>query len=121
LRTRRFLDRQASPGEDPFERLSLDALHGDEVHRFAVSQGGAVDVVDRDDVGMVERGGRLGLALEAPPALGVSDGLAGEDLQGDRPLEVGVESAIDDAHSALAELAEDAIVRNGLFGHGREV
>ena len=105
-------------GEHLVEGLALDALHRDEVHRLAFAEGSAVDVVDRDDVGVVQRRGGLGLALETPPALGVADGFAGEELQGDRALEPRVERAIDDSHPALAKLAEDPVMGDRLFGHG---
>ena len=42
------------------ERLALHVLHGDEVDAVRL-----VDVVDRDDVGVVERGGGLGFLDEA--------------------------------------------------------
>ena len=52
--------RQPALGDEPVERLALDELHGQEVDAV-----GFLDRVDGDDAGVVERGERLRLALEA--------------------------------------------------------
>ena len=57
---------------------------------------------------MVERGGRLRLALEAAARIGVGD-LAGEELDCDRPVQLRVERAIDLTHAAFAEQRLDAV------------
>jgi hypothetical protein len=52
------------------------------------------EVVDREDVGVRERGDRLGLALEAGERVGVRGQLRREDLDGDVPVELRVAGAV---------------------------
>jgi hypothetical protein len=52
---------------------------------------------------VVERGERLGLALEACQAIGVGRHLRGQHLERDLPLEPGVLGQVNLAHPALAE------------------
>jgi hypothetical protein len=66
--------------------------------------------VDRHDVGMVQAGHRLGLALEAVELARVEQGVAGQDLEGDVPAEGDLLGLVDDAHTAAADLAEDAVI-----------
>jgi len=49
---------------------------------------------------MVERGGHLGLALEALTELGVFGQLGGDELQRHDPVERKMGRAVDDAHAA---------------------
>ena len=51
---------------------------------------------------------------EAGIAVGITDELEGQELQGDDAVELQVLATVDDPHVALAELLEDAIVRNCL-------
>ena len=69
-------------GDDVLERDAIEKFHGDE--------GCAVffaDVVDGADVGMIERGGGLGFALEAGEGLRIVGDVVGEELQGDEAAE----------------------------------
>ena len=61
-------------------------------------------VVDRADVGVVQRGGRARLALEALERLRVAAELLGQELQRDAAAELRVLRLVDDAHAAAAEL-----------------
>jgi len=90
---------------------------GDELHRDEMAAVGIVDVVDRDDVGMVEGGGGAGLLDEALPALGPLKGLRAEDFESDLAPEAGAFSEGNDPHAAFTELVKDLIVRNGLGRH----
>ena len=65
-----------------------------------------VDVVDVNDVGVIQGRGRLGFLDEPSLALGVSDLLRRQDLEGNRTVEVGVAGLVDHSHPALAELLE---------------
>jgi len=76
-----------------------------------------IDVMDDANIGMVERGGRLGLALEAFEGLKVRGKLLREELEGDESVQLGVLSLIDYTHATTPELLENAIVGNGLAGH----
>ena len=66
-------ERRALGTNGVVERAALDVLHGDEV-----DAGGAVDVVDRDNAGVVEGGGGLGFLDEAAFAIRVGHGFAAQ-------------------------------------------
>jgi hypothetical protein len=86
-----------------------EAEAGDQFHGEEHGVAELVDLVDVDDVGVGEAGHRLGLAEHAVLALAVVAGAmaAAHDLDGDAAGELGVLGLVDDAHAALAELAED--------------
>ena len=87
------------------QRAALDQLHGDEHHAVRL-----VHLVDRGDVGMGHRGGGPRLAQEAQPALFVVHPLPPQDLEGDTATELLVLGGVNLAHSALADLRQDAEV-----------
>src|SRR6185312_6200407 len=64
------------------QRAAVNVLH-DEV----VEPGLALYPIDRNDVGMIELGRRLGFLLEAMDHLGVVRGLGWEHFDGHLPLE----------------------------------
>ena len=87
------------------KRLAIAELHDDE----AAAPLGA-DLVDRADVGVIERCGGLCLAQETPaPSFGVGLGTR-DQLDRDGALERAVVGEIDLAHSARAEFADHAVV-----------
>jgi hypothetical protein len=86
------------------ERLPFHELHRDEVVAVRLFH-----LVDRDDVGMVERGRQLGLADETLGAGVVGQGGAGEDLERHVPVQPLVARAVDDAHAAGAQPLRDAV------------
>ena len=55
---------ERAAGDGVFERFAFETLHGDEGFAVFLS-----DVVDRADVGVIERGSGLGFALEAGEGL----------------------------------------------------
>ena len=69
---------------------------------------------DRHDVGVVQPGRRLRLALEPPHLLGVQQRAGREHLQGHAPAQRLLLGLVDDAHAAPADLAEDAVVAQPL-------
>jgi len=77
------------------ERDAFEKLHGDEGDAIVF-----VDVVDRADIGMIERGGGLSFAAEAFEGGRIFGDLVGEKFEGDEALEFGVFGAEDDAHAA---------------------
>ena len=106
------VQRQAALGDDISQRSPVD--------QFQRQEGDAVDLlnrVDRDDVGMIELGGGARLALEALPAVGVAGQFAGQHLQRDAPLELGVFGEVHLAHAALAEQFEDPVVTERAANH----
>ena len=107
-----------------------EVLAGEELHRVvgeALPSGAAgllgrrqgVDVVDADDVRVIERGGGLGLALEALDDLVLDAPAYEEDLEGDLAAQVAVVGAVDDAHAAAAQLRDDAVAAHQQGGVGR--
>ena len=83
-------------------RTALDQLHGHEVDVLV-----AAALVDGNDIGVVERGGRLRFLNEARPALGVPHLFGGKDLKSYQPVEAGVAGFRHHAHAARAERFED--------------
>ena len=67
------------------------------------------DVVDRQDVGMVQRGGRLRLRDEPLQPVAVLERLRRKHLDGDLPAEARIARAIHLAHSAGAEMPQDLV------------
>jgi len=63
------------------------------------------DVVDDEDVGVVEPGGRFRLLLESREAVGVRRKLRVDHFQGDVPLEPRVPRPVDLAHAAAPRSA----------------
>jgi hypothetical protein len=96
---------QRALGDDPIERRAFNQLHRDE-RRAGV----LVDVVDRDDVRVVEGGGRARLLHEPPVAIGVGCRLRRQHLDGDRPAEARIDRAVHDTHPAPADLRFDTVV-----------
>jgi hypothetical protein len=92
------------------------AFHGDERSAFVLP-----DVVDGANVGMVQRGGGLRLALESGQGLWVSGYFFGKELQGDKAAQTRVFSLVDNAHATATQLLDDAVVRDGLADHQGQI
>jgi hypothetical protein len=105
---------QAHPdlGDPALQALAVDQLHGDEARAA-----GFLDRVDRDDVGVVERRYRLGLALEAPQPVGVVRHIGWQDLECNAPPQSLVLGGVDRTHAAFTQLAENSVVRECLADH----
>lgn len=80
------------------EGLSLHELHDNIEHSLNVAE-----VVDRDKVGVIEAGHRLGLGFKRGAELGVIAELAGEDFDGDVAIEGFLACFINRAHTALGD------------------
>ena len=87
------------------QRLAGEELHHQEQRALA----GAPEVRDGDDVRVSEAARRLGLALEAAGELFLAAELGQEDLDGEIAPHHGVLGAIDRAHAADADAADDAV------------
>ena len=83
---------------------------GDELHD--VVRGAVVlpEPVDRDDVRVVQLGGRLRLPLEPPPLGRVAEDRGRQQLDRDPPAERHLLGLVHDAHPAAPDLAEQAEV-----------
>ncbi len=99
------------------QRFAGQELHGNEIDRAPFGRG-LVDLVDRDDVRVVERGGGPGFLDEAPLAFGVTHLGGGQKLECHEAVQACVAGFPDDAHSAIAQLRHDAVVGNGPADEG---
>lgn len=68
------------------------------------------DVVDRADMGMVQRRGGLGFPLESLQGLRISGNVFGQELQRHVSAEPGVFSLIDHAHPTAAEFVLNSVM-----------
>jgi hypothetical protein len=59
-------------------------------------------VVYRNNVRMIQRGCHLSLALKTSSSVGICD-ISGQELHRHGPVQLRIESAIDDTHAALAK------------------
>ncbi|MGA3210718.1 MAG: hypothetical protein ABSD20_05375, partial [Terriglobales bacterium] len=75
-----------------------------------------VDFVNRADVGMVERRGCTGLALESFQRQRVLESAFGQELEGDLAFQVDILGLIDDTHAA-AQLLQNPVVGNQSTDH----
>src|SRR6202020_1604045 len=97
------------------EWLPLQQFNRDEA-----SPTGLVDLIDRADVRVVQRGCGFGFSLETAESLYVLGEFVGQKLQGDVAAESQVLGFIYDAHAPAANFAKDAVVGNRLtHGLGR--
>ena len=103
---------QAALGNQIDQRFALHVLHH---HEFGVAFRN--DVVNGDDVGVVQRGGGLRFLDEAAAALGIARAGAGENFDGDKPVEAGVLGLPDFAHASGAELFQELIVVDSFPDH----
>src|SRR5271157_2299873 len=87
------------------QRLAFQIFHDDEGPTFVF-----IDLINRADVGMIERRGGAGLALEAAQRLAVFSQLFRQKLEGDQPLQLAILGLIDDTHAPATDLLNDAIV-----------
>jgi hypothetical protein len=75
-----------------------------------------VKTIDGGDVGVVQRGQQLGLAVEARQPLGLARHVGRKHLDRDLAVEGGVLGLPDHAHPALADLLDQAVVQQLLSG-----
>src|ERR1700756_3881850 len=114
------LHRQRSSADQVLQRLPVQKLHGDERLPLVFA-----NLVDRADVGMVERRGGLRLALEPFECLAIARHAVGKKFQGHRTTQARILSFVHNAHTATTQLRDDAVMRNYLakcwfpFAHKR--
>ena len=104
---------QRTAGDAMLQRHAIEKFHGNE--GFAVL---VVNFVDRADIGMIQRGGRLGFALKAAKGLRVFSDVIGQELEGNKAVKLHILGFVDNPHAAATELLQDAVVRNGFANHG---
>ena len=97
-----------------------DVLALDELEREEDPPVGLTEVVELDDVGVVQLGEGLRLALEALDVVRVLAQGRVDDLERDLAPELLLGRLVDDAHGAAAQLTPEAVARHELFGQGVE-
>ena len=103
-------DRQASlAGEQRGQALAHQVLH-DDVRRPVF---GDPEVDGRGHVLVLERAGRLGLALKAREDVAALGEIAAQELDREAAPQDRVLRLVDDAHAALREQADDAVLAAG--------
>ena len=106
------LDLQRSASDTVFQCHAVEELHSDK--RLMVL---LPDFIDRADIGMIQGGSRLRLALKPSQRLGVVRNSIREKLQGDKSVQGYVLGLVDYTHAAAAEFFDNAVVRDGLTDH----
>src|SRR5215510_9082211 len=101
-------------GDELAHVLALDKLHRDEMHAFDF-----VDIEDRADVRVVQRGGEPCLSFEAFEISLLRAELGRYHFNHDRASELEVGSFVNGTLPANTELVSDAIVAEGLADHLR--
>src|SRR5262245_33788668 len=96
--------RKRSSRDDIRECLAVDQLEDDADDAIRVFES-----VHGGDVGMVQRGEQLGLALKTGETIGILRERFGQNLDGDLALQPRIRRAIDFAHSACADQAENFV------------
>ena len=88
-RARRSFDIHGAAVDAVLERLAVEKFHGDEGLAVLFA-----DVVNGADVGMVERGGGLGFALETGEGLGIAGDILAAEISARRNGSRRVSSAL---------------------------
>jgi hypothetical protein len=70
------------------------------------------EIVNRQDVGMIERRDGLRLLLESAQSLRIARERCGQNFDGDIPVETGVARAIHLAHAAGSGRSDDLVWAN---------
>ena len=101
----RLVQRKRPAGDARGEVFAVDELHHER---------GFLQPVDLRDVGMVQGSEGVSLALETPEPVRIAREDFREDFDRDIAMQLRVARAIDLAHSAFAQLRQDAVRAKGL-------
>ena len=91
----------------------------EKLHRHVGAAVFLSEVVDRDDVGMIEAGRRLRLALKPLTEVFVGPALGRHGLDGDVPVQDRVVGLEHEAHRPLTELPDDLVLTDSIEVHQR--
>jgi hypothetical protein len=91
----------------------LQQLHGDESPAVSF-----IDLVDRADVWVIQRGRSKGLPLEAFASGRIFGQCFRQELQGNVATQLEIFGFVDDTHPAATEFFQNPVVRDGLPNHG---
>src|SRR5271163_1102365 len=91
------------------QRQPIEKLHSDEGLSLLV-----INLMDRADVRMIQCGGSFSFALKTGKCLRVFGHVVGQELEGNKAAELYVLGFVHHAHTAAAQLLNNAVVRDGL-------
>jgi len=97
--------RRAGKNEGARTAVGVGMDHG----RLVVGERAILQAVDRGDVGMIQGSEKLGLTAEAGHAFDVGGEGSGKNFERDFAAEFGIAGAVDFAHAADAERADDFV------------
>ena len=100
----------------PLQRLSLEQLHGDKRTPFKF-----LDIVNRADVGMIQRGSRACFTPESLDGLRILGNIFGKEFQRNIAAEPRVLGFVDDAHAAAAKFFEHGVMGDGAPDNRRSI
>ena len=82
---------------------------------------GFADFMDGADIGMIQRRGGLGFALETLKSLLILHDAVRKEFQGNETMQLGVFSFVDDTHASAAEFFDDVKMCDGAADEGRGI
>src|SRR5205814_9544334 len=98
-----------------FQRVPFQEFHDDEMLALIL-----VNVIDRADVRMVQRGGSPRLTLKSFNRQSVPGEIFRKELQQHMAAEPQILGFIHHTHSAAAQLLQDAVMRESETDHGEK-
>ena len=104
----RLTHRQRTTLEAGSEGFALDELHDQELDAFVLS-----DIMQRADVGMIQRRGGMGLALESLAAFETGRHMSRQAFERDDAIQPRVSRSVDLAHATDADEREDLVSDRG--------
>jgi hypothetical protein len=95
---------------------AVQILHDDE--RLIVL---LINLMDRANVRMIQRGSRLCFALKASKSLCVFGYIIRQELESYEAMQLYILGFVNHTHPAIAQLLDDAVVRKGLPDHWADI
>ena len=105
-------DSMGVPRDLMLQGHAIEKLHGDEGASLVIA-----DLVNRADVGVVQRRSCARLAAKAFQGLRVLCDLVRQELERDEAAKIGIFGFEHHAHPAAAELTDDAVMRDRSSDH----
>ncbi len=109
------LERKRISFDEMFESLAIEEFHHNEVLPLMLA-----DLVNRADIGMVQRGCGAGFPSEPFHRVRVFGEFFRQELQGHGTAQVHVLGLVHYAHTSSTEFLKDAVMRDRLANHGGE-
>ena len=87
------------------QRHAIEKFHSDEGLAVLLA-----NVMNRADVGMVQGGSGLCLALEAAERLRIASHLIGQKFESNKPAQPGILGLVNHAHAASTQLLDNSVM-----------